>query len=50
MSVVMATAEQNILTHFMPLVSFYTPWKHQKPKGFLMPSMGIERDQWHEIG
>ena len=24
------------LTHFMLLVSFYTPWKHQK-------------DQWHEI-
>ena len=23
------------LTHFMPLVSFYTPWKHHKTKGFL---------------
>ena len=23
-------------THFMPLVSFYTPWKHQKTFGFLM--------------
>ena len=25
-----------ILTHFMSLVSFYTPWKHQKTRGFLM--------------
>ena len=29
----------------MPLVSFYTPWKHQKTKGFLMFSRGIERDR-----
>ena len=36
-----------ILTHFIPLVSFffYTPWKHQKTRGFLMFSGGIERDQ-----
>ena len=39
-----------LLTYFMPLVSFYTPWKHQKTSGFLMFSGGIERDQWHEIG
>ena len=32
-----------ILTHFMWLVSFCTPWKHQKIKGFLMFSGGIER-------
>ena len=36
------------LTHFMPLVSFYTPWKH-KNRGFLMISGGIERDKWHEM-
>ena len=23
-----------LLTHIMPLVSFYTPWKHQKTEGF----------------
>ena len=42
---------QNLHTvnHFMPLASFYTPWKHQKISGFLMVSGGIERDQWHEI-
>ena len=33
------------LTHFMRLVSFYTPWKHQKTKGFLMFSGGLERDR-----
>ena len=31
------------LTHFMPLVSFYTPWKHQKTSGFFMLFRGIER-------
>ena len=33
-----------VLTHFMPVVSFDTPWKHQKSKGFVMLSGGIERD------
>ena len=37
------------LTHFMPLISFHTPWKHQKTRGFLMFSGGIKRDQWHEM-
>ena len=37
------------LTHFMPLVSFDTPRKHQKTFGFLMFSRGIERDQWNEM-
>ena len=23
-----------ILTHFMPLISFDTPWKHQKASGY----------------
>ena len=31
----------------MPLVSFYTPWKHQKIRGFLMFSGGIKTDQSH---
>ena len=30
-------------THFMPLVSFYTPWKHQKTIGFPMFPGDIER-------
>ena len=36
--------------YFMPLISFDTPWKHQKTKGFLIFSEGIKRDQWHEMG
>ena len=32
------------LTHFISLVSFYTPWKYQKMRGFLIFSGGIERD------
>ena len=35
------------LTHFMPLISFDTPWKHQNTSGFLIFSGGIKRDQWH---
>ena len=38
------------LTHFMSLISFDTPWKHQKTSGFLMFSGGIKRDQGHEKG
>ena len=34
--------------HFMPLFSFYTPWKLQKTIGFLMFQRGIERNHWHE--
>ena len=34
----------------MPQISFDTPWKHQKTRGFLMISGAIKRDQWHEIG
>ena len=33
----------------MSLISFYTPWKHKKIRGFLF-SWNLERDQWHEIG
>ena len=45
-----AYAKETKLTHFMPLVSFYTPSKHQKTFGFLMFLGGIERGQWHEMG
>ena len=34
----------------MPLVSFDTPWKHQKTFRFLIFSGGIERGQWHDMG
>ena len=44
------TSFLSTLTHFMPLVSFYIPWKLQKTRGFLMFSGGIEKDQWHEMG
>ena len=37
------------LTHFMPLVSFYTSWNHQKISGFLKFLGCIERDQRHEM-
>ena len=39
--------QYNILTHFMPLISLYTPWKYQKTSGILMFSEIIKRDQWH---
>ena len=37
-------------SYFMPLVSFYIPWKYQKTSNFLMFSGGIERNQWHQMG
>ena len=40
----------NSLTHFMPLSSFYTPWKYQKTSDFLMFSGGIEGGQCNEVG
>ena len=40
---------KNQLTYLIPLVSLYTPWKHQKTSGFLMFSEDIERDQWYEM-
>ena len=36
-----------LLTHFMPQVSFYTPWKHQKTKGI---ESEYRKGQWHEKG
>ena len=38
-----------MILDFIPLVSFYTPWKHQKSRGFLVFLGGVERDQRHEI-
>ena len=38
-----------LVAHFIPLISFYTPWKHEKISDFLTFSGGIERDQWHEM-
>ena len=32
-----------LFTHFIALVSFDTPWKHEKTSGFLMFSGGVER-------
>ena len=37
--------EETTLTHFVPLTSLYTPWKHQKTNDFLKFSGGIGRDQ-----
>ena len=34
----------------MSLIILYTLSKHQKTRGFVMFSGGIERDQWHEMG
>ena len=31
------------LIHFMPLVTFYTPWKDQETIGFHLFSEGIEK-------
>ena len=39
-----------MISHFMPLISFYNPWKHHKTRGFLKFSGGIEIDQHCEIG
>ena len=39
-----------MLTHFMPLISFDTPSKYRKTRGFLMFSGVIKRDQWHKMG
>ena len=39
---------ESLLTHFVPLISFCTSWKHQKNFGCMF-SGDIERDQWHEM-
>ena len=40
----------DLLTHFNPLLYFYTPWKRQKTKGFLAFSEGIEVERWAKMG
>ena len=37
------------LTHFMPLISFDIPRKHQKTRGFLTISRGIEMKNWPKM-
>ena len=44
------TSTYSTLTHFMPLVSFYTLWKYQKTSGFLILFGGPESDQWYDTG
>ena len=36
---------ESVSAHVIPLVSFYTPWKHQKAFGFLIVLGGIETDR-----
>ena len=40
--------KKQLLKHFIPLVSLYTPWKYKKTKSILMFSGGLERGQWRE--
>ena len=40
---------QVVLTYFMPLVSFYTPWKHQKTIVFLMFPGGKRPVAWNGL-
>ena len=42
--------DTTVQTHVMPMISYYTPWKHQKTRAFLMFSGGKERKQWHKMG
>ena len=37
-------------THFWPMFPFYTPWKHQNTKRFLVFSGGINWEYWLEMG
>ena len=38
-----------ILTHFSSVSHFYTPWKRQKTKGFLMFSGDIENQRFSDV-
>ena len=38
------------LAHYCPVLLIYTPWKHQKPKGFLMFLGGIDKQHWTVMG
>ena len=39
-----------LLTHFSPLLHFYTPWKHQETFGFLTFSGVKEMEHWVKMG
>ena len=40
----------NWLSHFSPMLHFYTPWKCQKTFEFLTFSGGIEMEHWAKMG
>ena len=42
-------SELLLLTQFSPVSHFYTSWKHQKTKGFLTFSGGVEMDYWAKM-
>ena len=48
-TVVISIIVRNAKTHFMLMVSFHTPWKHQKTFGFLIFLGGMEIDRWQEM-
>ena len=48
-TLVTSVINRTFLTHYMPLVSFYIPWRQQESSGFFMFSGCIERNQWHEM-
>ena len=37
-----------LLTYFIHIVSYYTPWNHQETSDFFIFSGGKEKDQGHE--
>ena len=37
------------LTYFSQVLQFYTSWKHQKTKGFLTFSGGVEMEYWAKM-
>ena len=43
-------AQEYFLTHFWAMLPFYTPWKQQKKKGFLVFPGGIKWEHWSESG
>ena len=47
---VIASQEQNGISYFLPIFSFYTPWKHQKTKGFVVLLGGIKCKHLPEVG
>ena len=42
--------KNSVLTHFKPMVYFYTPWKCQKTSTFLMFSGDTEIENLREMG